>query len=391
MSRKALILMGVYGRIAEDARVVRSAQVLASRFDVVVVARASARGCYCGELKVVEIGAGVLDRAPFLRLAWFWVRFIALAVRMRPAVVYAHDFYMAFPGRIAAALSRAKLVYDAHELIITTRKNPQGIVYRLFCLLERFAVHSAVLIIAANRYRARLMKKYYGLNRLPVPIRNIPSPAQRQAHSDVEQRFSFLRSDGRKVIIYEGNVAFSRGVHHFVNAMSLLRDDCVMVLVGQGTGLDAVRQSVARYGLGRDVILLDNVPHADLHTILGLCHIGIVTYSFSGLNNIYCSPNKLFEYAYAGLPVVSSGQRVLRQVVERYRIGECLSEKEMAQPETVAATIRRVLQNIALCQGNLTSFLKECNWDHEGASLVSGVTEVMPRPTLSGGTLCETA
>jgi len=342
-----------------------------------IAVMASPSGQYAGDLNVVEIGASILDRVPFLRLLWFWTRFICLAIRHKPDVVYAHDFYMAFPGRVAAWLSRAKFVYDAHELIIVTRKNRANLRFRLFCLLERFGLSAAHLVVAANRKRARLMRKYYGLKDLPVPIRNIPSVTQSQALGDVENRYSFLRADGRRIIVYEGNVAISRGVHLFVNAMPLLRHDCVMVLIGSGTGLDRVRECLKDGGLEKDVFLLDSVPHAHLHSILGLCHVGIVTYSFAGLNNIYCSPNKLFEYAYAGLPVISSGQSVLRQNVEAFAIGEYLSPREMMQPDIVAEKIRNVLRNRDHHRANLADFVRQHRWDKEAKVLVSRVEDTL--------------
>lgn len=373
MMENPSVLMGLYGRIAQDARVVRAAQALSSSYKITVIALKPHSGAYTGILHVIELPTRTLDKIPVLRLTWFWVRFIFLAVRRRPDIVYAHDFYMVFPGMLAATLIKAKFVYDAHELIIATRKNRTGLRYRLFCLLERLSLPAADLVIAANRYRARLMKKYYGMKSPPVPVLNIPSVGQTQASPDVEREYSSLKVDGRSVIVYEGNMASSRGIHLLVNAMPLLRDDCMMVLIGSGSGAEQIRENVKKRGLENDVFCLGTVPHSSLHSILALCHIGLVTYSFSGLNNIYCAPNKLFEYAHAGLPILSSGQRVLRQMVRGYDIGECLSPKELMQPERIAEKTRRILRNRDHHIANLSNFLRDCSWEKESARLRSSI------------------
>ena len=50
--------------------------------------------------------------------------------------------------------------------------------------------------------------------------------------------------------------------------------------------------------------------------------LGVIPYHSIDLNNYYSSPNKLFEYAAAGLPFVSNDLPFLRWIIAEYGFGE---------------------------------------------------------------------
>ena len=88
-------------------------------------------------------------------------------------MIYAHDYFTAFPSRISAFLTGALLVYDAHELIIPEENFRLGLRSKFFYWLEKLSLGRASLVIAANSERAELMKEHYGLSSAPIPIKNI--------------------------------------------------------------------------------------------------------------------------------------------------------------------------------------------------------------------------
>src|SRR5690606_13896304 len=107
-----------------------------------------------------------------------------------------------------------------------------------------------------------------------------------------------------------------------------------------GTGPDAARfeEEVRARGLGEQVRILGRVSRAALPSILEQCDVGILSYSYESLNDRLCAPNKIFEYAQAGLPVLATDQVPIRRLVERYGIGCLVAEQD--GPEEIAATIR---------------------------------------------------
>ena len=74
----------------------------------------------------------------------------------------------------------------------------------------------------------------------------------------------------------------------------------------------------------------------DSINILTVHDIGIIPYEDIVLNNLYSSPNKLFEYAMAGLAVVASNLPFIASVVKGNEMGALLPGTD---PESIADTL----------------------------------------------------
>ena len=308
----------------------------------------------------------------------FCARVCMAAALTRPAVVHAHDIFAALPGWLAARIARARLVYDAHEFIIPQPDLRLSMRSRLFYRLERWTVLRADLVIAANDERAELMREHYSLPRTPLVVRNIPPlPPAPRAEDEVLRDYPQLsrKRDGVVRLVYQGDVSLGRGIGSFAAAMDLLGDGFELIVVGDGPDLDRLRETA-----GTNVLLLGQVPRADLNDILSLCDIGIVAYSFESLNNVYCAPNKLYEYAQAGLPVIATAQPTLRAVVEQFGIGMVV-ERDSA-PEQIAASLRELAGAIDGCRSNLPKLLSAHRWEDERERLLGVYRELL------GGSRC---
>ncbi len=295
-------------------------------------------------------------------------------------VVVAENFFTALPGWISARHCKSLLIYDGYELIIPDSTRRMSKRDRFWYLLERWTVRRADLVIAANDERARLMAEHYCLNRTPVVMRNIPASTNTKARKeDVLQQFPVLsrRTADEVLIIYQGDISLSRGIDRFVRALTYLGPEYRMVIVGGGPDLDRLREIGRPLESEGRLVMLGRVEHRLLPLITAVADVGVVTYPFQGLNNIYCAPNKLFECARAGLPVVATNQPPLRRSVENYGIGRLIGEHDSA--EETARAIREVAENKSQYGKALGRFLEDHRWEDEAervrAAIVSILTE----------------
>jgi glycosyltransferase involved in cell wall biosynthesis len=53
-----------------------------------------------------------------------------------------------------------------------------------------------------------------------------------------------------------------------------------------------------------------------------------VRYNFDCLNNLYCAPNKIFEYGSFGIPILANDVPGLQETVRRYSAGLCVNAQE---------------------------------------------------------------
>jgi glycosyltransferase involved in cell wall biosynthesis len=375
--------MAVFNSLDFDGRVQRSAEALAEFARVMVFAIDGGTGF---APKGYEYVALPVRPGEFGKNHWLHLRFLhkllALARRERPDLVYAHDFFMAFPGWLAARVSGARFVYDAHELIIPgSMEDSQGKnVERVWYRLERAIVGRADLVIAANQPRAEKMVEHYGLARVPTVVQNLTAPpVSRLDDATVRSRYPSLvrRSPAECLCVYQGDVNIGRGLDALLHAFDVLPSEYRLIVVGGGPDLNWVATHSKGAGrLGR-IDVLGRVPREDLFDILRLCDVGVVTYSFSGLNNLYCAPNKVFEYAHGGIPIVATSQPSLLEMVGQSGIGCIAGDGGPPTAEQMADAIVRAHTGREKYIRAIKPFLARNTWQVEADRLRGAVMTLL--------------
>lgn len=320
--------------------------------------------------------AGKIER--HLRLYWTALN---LCRRIKPDVVVAEDSFTTMPSWLLAKLSSASLIYDAHELIIPESGKRLSLRDRLWYFFERWVVPRADLVVTANQERARLMAEHYHLSYMPEFMRNIPSqPPNNSGEKRLFTAYPALmkHSVDERLILYQGYMALSRGIGRFVESIAHLPARFRLVLAGGGPDREEIGVLANRLGLSERVIQLGRIPNRDLPFITQACDIGIVAYPFSGLNNIYCSPNKVFEYAQAGLPMIATNQPPLKAMVERYQLGRCLGP-DLSPVEIADAITAITSRTRASYQTALKRFLDDHCWENEAERLRSSIKRLLLR------------
>ncbi len=291
----------------------------------------------------------------------FFIASLGIALRKKPDLIIGANFFTAFTARIAALLVGCRYIYDAYELVLPEPDNTSSRRDLFWYWMERLSVRRAAVVLAANEHRAREMARHYNI---PVPIvfRNIPDPGKRVA-PDLIRILPSLPGEIR--LLYQGDMSKNRGILRFVEAMIHLPSNIKLVLAGGGPDLDEIQREITRLNLDHRTICTGRVPNAELAAITKLCDTGIVTYPVAGMNNIYCAPNKIFEYAQAGLPVIASEQPPLRDAVEKYRIGEIVSHA--ATSLEIANRVLEIVKNREAYRQGLPKFLSDHSWENEFA------------------------
>ena len=336
------ILFLLYGSIEFDGRVRRMQQIAAE----------------IGEVYTLDTGLGqsaTTERANHERMLlkphWsivrrhlsFWRDAVSAARRVRPDIIVAEDFFCSFPAFLAARTCGARLVYDAHELIVPAPGESLSWRNWFWYRLERFVAPRCDYIVAANPERAEIMQQHYGLSRKPDYMRNIPAAKQvtDAERADALTRYPALkrRSSNEKILIYQGDVSLRRGLGRFIEALEHLPSEWRLIVVGSGPDLDALKEMAAPLQAAGRFDALGRLPNQDMPAVTVHCDVGIVTYPFEGLNNIYCAPNKIYEYMLAGLPVIASNQVTIASLLNDLPYGEMFAKEVGA--ETLAGKIIR--------------------------------------------------
>lgn len=297
----------------------------------------------------------------------FYLNLFLTDGRRHPAdVVVAHDLPMLPVGRALAAEFGARLVYDSHELYCEQEFSAGQ--KANWTRIERRHIQACDRVITVNPSIARELEARYGLNEVLVihnaerigPIR----PRSRYLH----ERFSIPHD--QQVLLFQGGFSAGRNLVELVKAMALLDSPRVhLVLLGSGQLTRALHRLVERKGLQARVHIHPAVAQSDLLTVTASADAGVIPYQAICLNNYFCTPNKLFEFVAAGLPILASDLPELRRIVEGNQIGMVA---DLSHPSRLSAAIQVFFADAHRLQAWRTALGQvrlELSWQQEGERL----------------------
>ncbi|MBI1731081.1 glycosyltransferase family 4 protein [Candidatus Acetothermia bacterium] len=290
-------------------------------------------------------------------------------VEAEPADLYhAHDFNtLPLACRIKRRMG-GKIVYDAHELFSETKTltRMQRITTRI---RERWLIHHADQVITVCESIGHELVKRYGIT-FPVIVLNCPY----RANKNILTASQLLRGrlgidDKTHIILFQGGIGPFRALPNLIRAAHYLEDG-IIVFMGWGSLETQMKELVISEKLSERVKFTPPVPYDELIQNTATADLGVVALEFDGLNNYYATPNKLFEYIAAGLPVVSSDFPELKRVIEGHELGKTFDPED---PKEIAAAIRFVLsdrERYERMRRNSLEAAKIFNWEIESNKLL---------------------
>jgi glycosyltransferase involved in cell wall biosynthesis len=173
------------------------------------------------------------------------------------------------------------------------------------------------------------------------------------------------------LILYSGSITFNRGLEKVIESLVYL-PDCYLVLMGYGTERYKISlQALAReIGVESRFSFFGPVPSEEVTTYASCADLGIAPIKNACLSYYYCSPNKLFEYILAGVPVIASNFPEMGKVIHKYEIGYTFDPEDS---RGIARVIRRVFDNPQHYQKmkqNTITASHAYNWEKESKKLL---------------------
>jgi glycosyltransferase involved in cell wall biosynthesis len=241
-----------------------------------------------------------------LSMLQFSVLAVLQARQLKPSHVSCHNVMLLPLAWTAARASRAHLVYVPHEL--ETRRSGLGAaMQKLQGLTERMFIHAARQIVVVCEPIAKWYRDRYVLENVHV-VRNVPEREAVEVRAipsgNFRERFNI--PDSATVFIYQGLFGKARGTDRLLEIFSGLDPNVGhLVLMGYGEGSDQVEidECVATRS---NIHYQPAVPREWIISYTCGADIGLLIVEHAPLSYRYALPNKFFEYAHAGVPVLVS-------------------------------------------------------------------------------------
>lgn len=302
----------------------------------------------------------LLFRKGPLFYAFFNFRLFFKLLFSKADLLYANDLDTLLPNYLVSKIRSLPLIYDSHELFCEVPELLQTPLKRKIWLkLEAWILPKLQHCITVNESIAGIFQKQYGTTF--TAVRNIPEPL---ALGTPKTRQELGLPLHKKIILLQGaGINIDRGAEELVEAVKLL-DDVVLLIIGSGDVWPLLTQRVSQEKLENKVKLISRLPKNALLHYTANADLGISIDKNTNLNYYYSLPNKIFDYIHAGLPILTSRLPEIENIVNRYQIGDFISDH---QPANIAAKIKELLSSgiLATYKQNTQKAAQDLNWQAE--------------------------
>lgn len=302
--------------------------------------------------------------------AEFQLRLFFYLLTHRSAVYVSNDLDTLLPNYLASRLFGRALVYDTHEYFCGVPEIQGRWVRHVWLAVERSLFPRLTHVWTVNQSIADLYYQDYGIR--PGVFRNInPFPANFQRRS---RRELGLPEDALIAINQGSGMNVDRGLEEALEAVLTLPRPWMLLLVGSGDAIPALKAKVTARGAEDRVHFVDRVPYHQLLQYTAAANVGLSLDKSTNINYRLSLPNKLFDYIHCGLPVVTSPVVEVRRIVEAFGIGETVDPEAI---DALAQAIDRVGRQGSKYQEALQKASAALTWERESQELRSFYSQLL--------------
>ncbi len=286
---------------------------------------------------------------------------------LKPDIVHCHDLPTLPIGVTWKRCTAGRIVFDSHEIFAEMAQNVTIMRQRWQDLQQNLSPHVDGFI-TINESIAEYLQNQSPQLPPAVVVMNATKYNQLPSHNDGRLHHACFDAGapediyGKKILLYQGGFARHRGLEQTVRAGALLPEDWILVMMGWGYCEQELRDIATEVDPhGMKIHFLPGVPQAELVHWTSGATAGIIAYENICRNHWLCTPNKLWEYPAAGVPIVASPFPEIRKIVEGYDVGWLLDDP--ATPENIAEVVRNIdPEDLAQKQHNCRTFIEADNW-----------------------------
>jgi len=344
LKKNLKILIGVYEPLQYDGRAQRLAEIM-SVYGEVICFTNNYDGEHDDKTREYQVfSIKTIRKKGLFSYVSYNMKFLFFVIKQDADIVISCNFFLILSGFLSKFVFRKIWIYDAYELLVKSNFKDYSLRDLFFYCTEKKLIKFSNLVVSANEERYRILKSINKLSKSTF-ILNIPNNKQVIGKEYLEGEF---------YIVYQGYISVERKLDFYIELLSYLPDFVKLFIIGDGPDMNNVIKCVDSFNVANRVKYFGRLNQNDLLKVTKECHLGIVSYNFSELNTIYCSPNKIFEYTQMGLPVITTSQIFLASKVNKYCIGEIVSFE--MNKEICIEKIRRIISNYKFYVRGLESF-----------------------------------
>lgn len=302
----------------------------------------------------------------------------AFAAEFKPLCLHTHDMYsLPIGDKVKRDANKSKRsltwIHDVHEFLDDSTDMPPLLRKYAIGLEEKYVENADEVLTATDTMGKNLTAKYAGIKSLNVVL-DTPNLYTTNSDNLSDVRRDCNLSDGKKIIVYTGQVKENRGAKNVVETLPYLPDAHYVVLTNDKGGLiDAMNERALELGVSDRLHFLPRVKEFDVASYIETADLGII------LNNNEDGAEgalsaELFDYAFASIPTVAQRSAAMQVFFKSYKVGRLT---DFEKPKAAAAAIEFWLNKEPIqFQKHCTRIEKTYSWEVQESKLIETYMKV---------------
>jgi glycosyltransferase involved in cell wall biosynthesis len=299
-------------------------------------------------------------------------------------VVFANDLPTLYPAQKIAQTLKANLVYDSHEIFNETLNQffPQKtsplkkvIFNALLKIMRGHGTRVEKKILPKTDFFITVNQSLLDYFMVITPtingrvVMNLPMVTTQKISDPIDFKAKYNWNDKDVIFIYQGFLNEGRGLKLLTDTFHESDSKCKLVIVGSGP-LNPLLHSIVENNNSQDRIkFIPQVKLAELSSYTRGADIGINLLEDFNLSKKLASPNKLFEYIHANVPVLSSNTIENKRVIDKFGLGILIENTPATLIEGISEIINLSGQK-RFSPDKFDSAKKFYDWDNQNLKIL---------------------
>lgn len=260
-----------------------------------------------------------------LYLPLWWGFIIYKLFSKKYDIIHASDLDSFLPALLMAKIRRKIIIYDIFDFYAEMIRFPvfPKIAREFFSKIDRIFLNfsNAIILADDSRYSQMRLKPKKNI----ISIYNSPIDC---ISSKFDSKGVLIRENKKFTIFFGGFVSPDRNIDKVISAIKDM-DDTVLIIMGTCSDSYKARLNELSSEFGNTLLYLDYHPHEEIikHTLCSDLLFSL--YDASVPNNIYSSPNKLFEAMMCGKPILINYGTSMANIVLEEKCGFILANLDI--------------------------------------------------------------
>ena len=307
----------------------------------------------------------------------FWRRFVdELFDEMTFDAVHVHDLPLATIGFESKKKHGTKFVLDLHEnwpVLLQLSTHTNTFLGKMLSSNEQWIHYEKEMCALADKVVVVVEEAKSRICALGIPSEKVVvvSNTLNLDQFDPIERKEFMTDQFR--LLYVGAINYHRGIQFVIRAISILKERGIEVhfdLVGSGSYLPNLKKLIDDLHVQDNVTVHGFKHYTQICDLYEAAHVALIPHVKSGHTD-NTIPHKIFQYLYAGIPMIVSNCEPLQRIVNETHGGVSYTYNHPDELAEIIADLYNHPDKLKnYIQYGRQAVIDKYNWNVDGAKMV---------------------